>query len=1259
VDQVCSRFEAAWKAGGKPRIEEFLDQAAGGERPALLRELVALELACRRWAGEQPLPEEYAARFPDLDPAWLAAEWDGQARAAAAPAGDEDLQAARTMCESAATRPETTSLLAGLGAVDSATVPGGPEGPAAQPPPSSVQVAGYEILKELGRGGMGVVYLARQRGLNRLVALKMILQGEHAGVDLLARFQAEAEAIAHLQHPNIVQIYEVGQQDGRPYFSLEYCASGSVEKRLNGTPLPPVEAAGLTERLARAVAAAHDKGIIHRDLKPANVLLAEDGTPKITDFGLAKRLGTEGVTATGSILGTPSYMAPEQAGGRSKNVGPATDVYALGAILYEMLTGRPPFRASTYVDTLLLVVAEEPVPPTRLQPKLPPDLETICLHCLQKEPSRRYASAGALADDLRRFLERRPILARPVGAVERFWRWCKRNPSLAAAIGLAATALVGVAAVSLVLAFYKTRAATELLQARERTEQRLGMNLAERGISLGEDGEPARAVLWLARSLHYVPQDNVALQETIRQNLTAWRATIHRQIALFPNAEPLLERGVAFSRDGRRILTSSPARTTLWDMATGERLVSLEHPTAVELVALSPDDRTAVTVSQSAAQIWNAATGHALFRVIAANPHQIRLAVYGPSGRILAVGGDDGEDNQTGWVQLWDIAASKALGSVLPQDGKVVTIAFSPDGKTIAAGSEPDHTGKGGGHARAWDIDSGKPVSPPLFHQLSGGKRPGVYALAFSSDGKELLVGNGDGTVALWDWRTGKLQIGPLRHRSRVTFVAFSPDGKSILTGSDDHTAKIWDRGTGELLHVLDHQDRVLAAVFAPDGKTAATLCQYGPAQVWDLSTGRRLGQPLGPRGAAALAYSPDGGMLLTSGEDGVVRLWRLTVNPVQPTLTGEGPVMALATSPDGKQALAGLTTGAAQLWDLATDRLLGTLRPREPGHRGDRVAVSFAADGKRALIASGPQTLAGASGLPHQSGLIVRVRSWEVDTLQETGTLAAVALPGAQSITSLALAPDGGAGAVAFATGPAGQQDASAGISTSTECDLFDIPTGRVLHALTSQGFIQRVAFSQDGKMLLTVSGDEIHTWDAETGLAAGPILKEASHVINAAFSADSQTIVTGNRDQTAQLWDVATGRRQGWRPLWHPAPVLAAALSPDGGLAVTGCADGSVRLWNRASALPLGPAARLRDKVVAVAFAADGRSFLAGGLDRALGRWRVPGPMEGTLEQIELRLSVETGMEIEENGVVYFLDAVSWRERQRQLPVSERDPI
>jgi tRNA A-37 threonylcarbamoyl transferase component Bud32/tetratricopeptide (TPR) repeat protein len=328
-------------------------------------------------------------------------------------------------------------------------------------------IVGYEILGVLGRGGMGVVYKARQISLDRIVALKMIRDGTLASSEERARFRAEAQAIARLQHPHVVQVFEVGEHQGQPYFSLELVSGGSLAEHLHGLPQLPEQAARLVETLARAVHAAHQQGIVHRDLKPANVLLTADGTAKVGDFGLAKRLDSSFLTRSGAILGTPAYMAPEQAGGPSEAIGPRSDVYALGAILYEMLTGRPPFLGQSPLDTLQQVKTQDPVPPRQLQPKVPRDLETICLKCLQKEPRKRYDSAEALAEDLRRFSAGEPILARRAGPVERLSVWCRRRPAVTAlAVLLILAVAAGFAGVT-----WKWREAEERKRQAEKAEQ--------------------------------------------------------------------------------------------------------------------------------------------------------------------------------------------------------------------------------------------------------------------------------------------------------------------------------------------------------------------------------------------------------------------------------------------------------------------------------------------------------------------------------------------------------------------------------------------------------------------------------------------------------------------------------------------------------------------------------------------------------------------------------------------------------------------
>ena len=483
VDQVCDRFEAAWRAGEQPDIASFLDAVPQPARSQLFQGLLTIELEFLLAGGAGPEAATYRELFPEfaggVDVVFASFGLGRQT------IGDPELGTALARAEIA---------------------------PAAL---DALRSAGYEVRGELGRGGMGVVYLAWKLALNRPCALKMILAGPHAGSVAAARFRSEAEAVARLQHPGIVQVHHVGEADGLPFLELEYVSGGSLDRVLDGTPWPPDRAARLLEALARAIAEAHRKGLVHRDLKPANILLEQDGTPKIADFGLAKVLDSDGgLTKTQAILGSPSYMAPEQAEGRSDLIGPATDVYALGAILYVLLTGRPPFKAATPLETMSQLKSTEPVPPSRFQPGLPRDIETICLKCLEKTPSRRYTTALALAEDLRCYQLGEPILALPARAWERAVKWARRRPMVAAL--WAAVVFVTALGVGLVVWQWRRAESKALaeLAARHRAEdegrraeealrqvERLSGGIAlDKGNTLCETGEVGRGLLWVTRA---------------------------------------------------------------------------------------------------------------------------------------------------------------------------------------------------------------------------------------------------------------------------------------------------------------------------------------------------------------------------------------------------------------------------------------------------------------------------------------------------------------------------------------------------------------------------------------------------------------------------------------------------------------------------------------------------------------------------------------------------------------------------------------
>jgi tRNA A-37 threonylcarbamoyl transferase component Bud32 len=556
-------------------------------------------------------------------------------------------------------------------AAEAATLP-----PATPAPGRRVEMAGYEIIEELGRGGMGVVYRARHQKLGHEVALKMVLAGSHASEQELARFHLEAAAVARLKHPSIVHIHDFGEHDGVPYFSLELVEGGSLAARLKAGPLPARKAAALVEKLARAMAHAHEHGIVHRDLKPANVLLTREGEPKVADFGLAKNMDTEGASLSGAVLGTPAYMAPEQAEGRGRDIGRFTDVWALGVILYECLTGRVPFQGATVQETLGQIVRQEPTPPRRLVWGLPRDLETVCLRCLEKNPAKRYATAAELADDLGRFLGGKPVRARPVGPLGRGWRWARRNPAGSA---LAAT-LLGAAVILGYFAFRERDARDNWDKEREAAERMvyeyrneiMTMQLMRVKAVYQSDPEEAR------RLLDACPKDLRDFSWGLYRRWCGGNGlTIRARFnpGYFPRP--------CFSPDGKSLAVydvAGKAKTVrLLDVDTGEdRIASIAIPGQWELV--SP-------------------------------------MCFSPDGKTLAAATDQSGSSNTCMLRLWDATTGKELTATPVQWAQVGRMCFSPDGKTLAV---YERSG-----VLLWDAATGKELT--ALQGGGGAGRPNVF----------------------------------------------------------------------------------------------------------------------------------------------------------------------------------------------------------------------------------------------------------------------------------------------------------------------------------------------------------------------------------------------------------------------------------------------------------------------------------------------------------------------------------------------------
>ncbi len=674
LEAVCRAFEAAWSSGVRPKIEDELPSNPGPFRDALAWELLALEWELRKDRGEQPKATEYLSRFPDQ--ASVIARLFGATSPALAPTTEFDDRA---------TLPMTLKLSTG----HTARISDDPQGSMTtlglgEPPWSTRTLegpqafGGYKLLSEIARGGMGVVYRALQVDLNRHVALKLILSGSLASDANVQRFHAEAEAAAQLDHPHIVPIYDVGEQDGHPYFTMKLIDGGNLAGVVPRLVEKPREAARIVSKVARAVHYAHQRGILHRDLKPQNILIDPQGEPHVTDFGLAKRIGGESsLTLSGAVMGTPSYMPPEQASGRRNEVATTSDVYSLGAILYELLTGKAPFQTESVMETLRQVLERDPERPRNVNPQVPPDLETICLKCLEKDARKRYPTAEALAEDLERWLLGETILARPATSWERTIKWVRRRPAIAA---LTATYAVVLLIACVGGAWFTIRLSAEKEQAvaaRKQAELTLVDMYKNAGIFAGDRNENGQAVLWFANALRLARDDPArALDNRIRARSWA-RRTVQPTHVLTRNQEEI--RLLGYHPSGRYLLSlSNQDRCVLWDLSRERPARWTPEASAVSAACLSPDgQRIALGRPTGVTEIRSVPEGELLQRFDCETP--VRLLVFSPNGRYVAIAGGRS-------ARVWDCETDEFATAELRHPQPLISLAFSPRGDRLGTG---------------------------------------------------------------------------------------------------------------------------------------------------------------------------------------------------------------------------------------------------------------------------------------------------------------------------------------------------------------------------------------------------------------------------------------------------------------------------------------------------------------------------------------------------------------------------------------------